>query len=464
MARTGIAHRLVLIIAALVLLAACGPVSSGDKPSADRDAADVDQASVDDELSASEEAFARATSVHVRYAIHADGQEVAAEGEAAYRSGETVYAAIRYLDAGLASDDVRETLLLPPDLYLQRADGSWLVQSPWNQGMRPGEEGAGLNEPIISYAELVGNLDDPERLTDETVEGRELARYKGTVDLDDMSAFKSDDESSAPRAAAELWIDGATELPVKVELRVRGLDAGRITVEFLEYDQAIVLPPAPADAQPLRDAQLPDAPCTGDALAGCLEAQGGIAGNATCGGAGRRICLAPLGHVPPALVEHLVAHYREQYGLDVTVLTPSAIPSSLEDPLRQQVDAAALIDYVGGLFPEARSDAEAVVIGLTSIDLYDSTSHFRYVFGLKGTADDPKGVVSTFRMDPLTYSEPADDGVLYTRARKMVSRYVGVLYYGLPTNGDPQSLMYDSILGVDDLDTMQEPLAVDGSR
>jgi predicted Zn-dependent protease len=172
------------------------------------------------------------------------------------------------------------------------------------------------------------------------------------------------------------------------------------------------------------------------------------------------VCLVPLGQIPPAQVDALVAYYRKQYGLTVTVLTPAAIPASLEDPLRQQIDASGLIDYMGGLFPAAYGDSNAVLIGLTVVDLYDSTSTFRYVFGVKGSVRDPKAVVSTLRMDPRFYSEAQDDELLASRARKLLSKYIGLLYYGLPPSSDPASPMFDSILGPADVDRMKEPLPV----
>jgi predicted Zn-dependent protease len=115
---------------------------------------------------------------------------------------------------------------------------------------------------------------------------------------------------------------------------------------------------------------------------------------------------------------------------------------------------------MGTLYPAPYRDAHAVLIGLTVVDLYDSTSHFRYVFGVKGNASNPKAVLSTLRMDPRFYSEPADDALLAARARKLLSKYIGLLYYGLSPSSDPTSPMFDSILGPDDVDAMTEPLPV----
>jgi predicted Zn-dependent protease len=206
----------------------------------------------------------------------------------------------------------------------------------------------------------------------------------------------------------------------------------------------------------------PLCPGSGPQVSPCLNAHTGlqVIARDSCDGSGKRVCIAPLGDVSPALVQHLVGYYQDTYGLSVVVLRPAAIPRQMVDPLRQQVDAATLIEYMGSLSPEAYADPNVVFIGLTSADLYDKSSHFRYVFGLKGTPTDPKAVVSTSRMDPKTYGLPADDALLFSRARKLVTKYIGLLFYGLEPSADPRSPLYDDILAPGDLDDMGEPLPV----
>lgn len=203
-------------------------------------------------------------------------------------------------------------------------------------------------------------------------------------------------------------------------------------------------------------------PCADSLFVPCLEAQLGLQSIAsdTCDGAGGRVCLVPLGQISVALVEHLVDRYRDDYGLTVIVLTPSPVPEGIVDPVRKQIDAVTMIEYMGTLFPAAYADSEAVLIGMTPVDLYDKESHFRFVFGVKGTSVNPKAIVSTFRMNPKTYILPANDELLFSRARKLVSKYIGLLFYRLPTDSDPRSPLFDNILGLDDLDRMSEPLPI----
>jgi predicted Zn-dependent protease len=208
-------------------------------------------------------------------------------------------------------------------------------------------------------------------------------------------------------------------------------------------------------------------PCYDDGFERCQEAQQELAPLAhdSCDGAGRRVCLVPLGRVSPDLVEHLVEHFPERYGLEVAVLRPLPVPDRLVDTDREQIRGSALIEYMRGEFPGVSWDSNAVLIGLTPLDLYfEKPDPLRFAFGVKGTAEDPKAVASTFRMNPETYEQRQDDGLLHARARKMVSRYVGLLYYGLALRSDPSSVLYESIGGLSDLDRIGDSLPVPKQR
>ncbi|HYM14864.1 MAG TPA: hypothetical protein VEZ14_04845 [Dehalococcoidia bacterium] len=426
----------------------------------------VQTRSADDAVKGSGWLFGQATSVRITFVVRSAGLDGTVEGDAEYRLGRVVYAQTNVFSGQLKSSDTAGLLFLPPDLYLKRGDGSWFVQCPWNQGIRPGQEqglGIGLDQPIIDYTSVSQHVRGAAQRGSETLNGVAAARYHGTIAESDLAPPAPGQDPNLT-ADIDLWLQADSGLPLKVVFGSGGVNAYSVTVEFSDYGKEAAAPKPPNGARPLRDATFPDAPCIGNQLAGCLAAQAGIHGADACTGRTRRLCLAPLGQVPPALVDSLVAYYKQEYGLDVIVLKPAAIPASLEDPLRQQIDADGLITYMAGLFPSTSHDPEAVVIGLTVVDLYDATSHFRYVFGLRRGIADPKAVVSTLRMDPRFYSEPPDTGLVTTRVRKLLSKYVGLLMWGLPPSSEPTSPMYDSILGTDDVDRMTEPLPVPWAR
>lgn len=202
----------------------------------------------------------------------------------------------------------------------------------------------------------------------------------------------------------------------------------------------------------------PESACAPASYPDCLRAQDELAAQAddTCIGSANDICLVPLGRVSPELVRHLVEYYDEEYGLKVGVLRPTAIPEAMLNQRRNQVDALDLAELVQNEFWLDAQSRQTLLIGLTPVDIYIGTSDWRYAFGLR----DPQPIISTCRMDPAAYGLPADTDLMFSRARKLVSKYIGLFYYGLPPNNDPRSPMFDNILSPADLDRMDEPLPI----
>jgi predicted Zn-dependent protease len=186
-------------------------------------------------------------------------------------------------------------------------------------------------------------------------------------------------------------------------------------------------------------------------------------GDDSCEGSGQRICLVPLGNVSGDLVGHLVDRYRHEYGLEIRVLDNKSIPTELADAEREQVGGIALIEYMGALVPEAYADPDAIVVGLTPVDIYFEERDWRFAFWVSNDHMN-KGVVSFFRMNPETFGMDRDDSLLYTRVRKVVTHLIGTLYYRLPGSDDPRSVMYNNVLSLDDLDLMDEKLPIEASR
>jgi len=201
--------------------------------------------------------------------------------------------------------------------------------------------------------------------------------------------------------------------------------------------------------------------CSRSAQRACLEAQTELEplASGSCDGFGRRICFVPLGRVNPRYVFQLVDYYAAEYELEIGLLTPSSIPEEAIDPGRNQVDGPSLADYMERLFPADAVDPDVVLIGLTPMDIYDRESHYRFLFGSRGTFEDPRGVVSTYRMQ-LGAAAPPDGDEVISWTRKLVTKYIGLLYYGLEESGDPKSPLYDHILSLSDLDRMGEPLVL----
>jgi predicted Zn-dependent protease len=172
-----------------------------------------------------------------------------------------------------------------------------------------------------------------------------------------------------------------------------------------------------------------------------------------------RIYLAPI-NAAPDLIDRLKNYYRVQLGLEIEVLpTVQPDPASF-DSAREQMIAEELVATLKDRFGSLTQDGRAVVIGITSWDIYTRSQNWRFAFGLRRN---PYAVVSYARMHlPATRRGAPDETLVFPRLRKMVTRYLGVLAFRLEMNTDRRSIMYQDVLGVDDLDRIEEDLATDG--
>ncbi len=200
-------------------------------------------------------------------------------------------------------------------------------------------------------------------------------------------------------------------------------------------------------------------PCSGSERIGCLEAQVELVAIAhpSCEGTERRVCFVPLGQIDPDLTRNLVKCYSDEYGLEIGLLTPKAIPANMISPDREQIDGESLADSIGMLFPADFNDPNVVLIGLTPLDLYAADRDWNFQLGHAQWGAQSRAVVSTFRMHLGTIGLVDDERVL-TRTRKLVTKYLGLMFYDFALSDDPISPMYGNILRVSDLDTMREPL------
>lgn len=65
-------------------------------------------------------------------------------------------------------------------------------------------------------------------------------------------------------------------------------------------------------------------------------------------------------------------------------------------------------------------------------------------------------VVSSARMTRRAQANPATIRKVHSGLRKMVTKTIGMLYYNKSTNSNPKSVLYDNVLGLGDLDNIDE--------
>jgi predicted Zn-dependent protease len=164
----------------------------------------------------------------------------------------------------------------------------------------------------------------------------------------------------------------------------------------------------------------------------------------------RNVYFAPIGDFPRQKVEALVAHYRAKYDLTIEIVAPIPVPPDALDPERDQLGADRLLEAIKAS-DVAVADPEAVIIGLTDHDMYIEELTWRYAYALRSD-NGLHAVISTARFGAYR----ADEAKQMQRLRKMVTKNLGILYYGLGQSDDPGSVMYGPILGPDDLDAVSE--------
>ncbi len=170
---------------------------------------------------------------------------------------------------------------------------------------------------------------------------------------------------------------------------------------------------------------------------------------------GSKIYFVPIADFPAAQLQPLVQYYRQKYKLDIAVLNSIPADPATRDQVRQQLMAENLVASVRRGVPEHATDPKAILIGFTSEDIYPTSQNWQFAFGWR-IANARAAVVSTARMSLHYAGEPSDANLPETRLRKIVTKDIGLLYYGLPQSANPSSVLYNSILGIEELDRVGE--------
>ena len=162
----------------------------------------------------------------------------------------------------------------------------------------------------------------------------------------------------------------------------------------------------------------------------------------------------PMGRYPAALIDEVVKHCQQRLHLTVSVLPVRPLESKEIDNDRDQAIAEELIEAMKAKYQHLLIDSKAIIIGLTASDIYIREYDWAYAFTLR------KGgrcaVVSSARLDPVNFGQRANDDLLRSRLRKIVTKDIGLLHFGLALSEDPHSVLYGHVEGLEELDAMGE--------
>ncbi len=167
-----------------------------------------------------------------------------------------------------------------------------------------------------------------------------------------------------------------------------------------------------------------------------------------------KLYFVPLGNFSTASLTKFADFSKQKTGIEVIVTEQVPFALTTVDKRRQQVIAEEAINLMRARYPELASDPNAIVIGLTNEDLFIRGNDDQYAFCYRMLHR--FAVVSSARMDPTSLGGAANDLVTETRMRKMLLKNIGILYYHMPVNHDPKSLLYEDVEEVKDIDKMGE--------
>jgi len=168
-----------------------------------------------------------------------------------------------------------------------------------------------------------------------------------------------------------------------------------------------------------------------------------------------QLYFVPIGSAPTWEIDDLVLHYREKFGIKAHVLPPMTTDASEIDAGREQLIAEDVIQSMLRHYPEYAEDKSAVLIGITGQDMYPRGANWRFCFGWR-IPEARAAVVSTVWMDLHYEGEPPTEATVQKRLRKVVTKDIGIMTYGKTPNDNPNSVLYNNILGIEELDQVSE--------
>lgn len=168
---------------------------------------------------------------------------------------------------------------------------------------------------------------------------------------------------------------------------------------------------------------------------------------------GTKICFVPLDDFPAGELEALQRYYKRKYDVEISISKAVLVEPDLRDSSRQQVRAEDLAASLRRALPEY--DANTILIGFTSEDIYPVSQNWRFAFGWRSSAT-VSAVVSTARLSLPFMGLPATAEISSRRLRKVVTKDIGIFYFGLPQSSSPRSVLYNQIMGIEELDDVGE--------
>jgi len=144
--------------------------------------------------------------------------------------------------------------------------------------------------------------------------------------------------------------------------------------------------------------------------------------------------------------EHLAQWLHTRYGLDARVLPLEPLPESAWNRWRQQYVAELLYAEIKREHPVLAANQDAYLIGLTDADMYSVMNRWGSTFTQRDGAR--AAIISSAELEDRSgwWVRPAQreaaNARLQARMRRVLLKDLALLYWHLPVNNDPTSLLH----------------------
>jgi len=170
----------------------------------------------------------------------------------------------------------------------------------------------------------------------------------------------------------------------------------------------------------------------------------------------KHVFLVPLGLDANQPLDWAPAYYKARMGIEVTILPPASMLPTQVNLLRKQLDAESVVEYLKELHPEVVADPSAVLVGITSHDLYIPSFDWDYAENFRH--DGRFAIISSARFRPFFIFDRLNPEWFHSRFRKMLTKNLVVLCFDLPLSSDYTSLLSGAVRTGQQIDMMGDSL------
>jgi YD repeat-containing protein len=170
----------------------------------------------------------------------------------------------------------------------------------------------------------------------------------------------------------------------------------------------------------------------------------------------KRVYLVPLGMVPDAYMAWAPNYYKAKLAVDVTVLPVIPLQASAWNAKRRQFIAENLVALMKQRLPEKVGDQSAILIGITTRDMYIGSFDWNYAINFRQGAR--YAVVSTARLGSFLFFQRWNRALEISRLQKMITKNVYVECFDVPMSSDYTSAVSGSVMSPQEVDFMSDEI------